>query len=105
MTLTQQFLIISLLPLSFIGMIVYLWRARLKRRPLFLRWSLTLLAAAVWASSVIRFFGGTTFPEILIYNWGIVGTYALSLTAVFFLFTTLIYLPITRGYGQIGSRT
>ncbi len=102
MTLTQQFLIISALPLSFIGMIVYLWRAQLKRRPLFLRWSLTLLSAAVWASSVIRFFGGTTFPEILIYNWGIVGTYALSLTAVFLLYTTLIYLPIPRSYGQIG---
>lgn len=102
MTLTQQFLIISTLPLSFIGMIIYLWRARLRRRPLFLRWSFTLLAAAVWASSVIRFFGGTTFPHILIYNWGIVGTYALSLTAVFLLFTTLTYLPITRGFGQIG---
>ena len=102
MTLTQQFLIISTLPLSFIGMIVYLWRAQLKRRPLFLRWSLTLLSAAVWASSVIRFFGGTTFSQILIYNWGIVGTYALSFTAVSLLFTTLIYLPIPRGYGQIG---
>ncbi len=102
MTLTQQFLLISLLPLSFIGMIVYLWRARLKRRPLFLRWSLTLLAAAVWASSVIRFFGGTTFSEILIYNWGVVGTYALSLTAVLFLYTTLAYLPIPRKFGQIG---
>jgi signal transduction histidine kinase len=102
MSLTQQFLIISTLPLSFIGMIIYLWRANLKRRPLFLRWSLTLLSAAVWASSVIRFFGGTTFPEILIYNWGIVGTYALSLTAVFLLYTTIIYLPIPRGYGKIG---
>lgn len=102
MTLTQQFLIISILPLSFIGMIAYLWRANLKRRPLFWRWSLTLLSAAVWASSVIRFFGGTTFPEILIYNWGIVGTYALSLTAVFLLYTTIIYLPIPRSYGRIG---
>ena len=102
MTLTQQFLIISALPLSFIGMIVYLWRAQLTRRPIFLRWSLTLLSAAVWASSVIRFFGGTSFPEILTYNWGVVGTYALSLTAVFLLYTTLIYLPVPRGYGQIG---
>lgn len=102
MTLTQQFLIISTLPLSFIGMIIYLWQARLKRRPLFLRWSLTLLSAAVWASSVIRFFGGTTFSRDLIYSWGVVGTYALSLTAVLLLYTTLIYLPIPRGYGQIG---
>jgi len=102
MSLTQQFLIISILPLSFIGMIAYLWRANLKRRPLFFRWSLTLLSAAVWASSVIRFFGGTTFSEILIYNWGIVGTYALSLTAVFLLYTTIIYLPIPRNYGRIG---
>ena len=102
MTLTQQFLIISTLPLSFIGMIIYLWQARLKRRPLFLRWSLTLLSAAIWASSVIRFFGGTTFSRDLIYSWGVVGTYALSLTAVLLLYTTLIYLPIPRGYGQIG---
>ena len=82
-------------------MIFYLWRARLKRRPLFLRWSLTLFSAAIWASSVIRFFGGTTFSEILIYNWGIVGTYALSLTAILLLYTTLTYLPIPRGYGRI----
>ena len=83
-------------------MIIYLWQARLKRRPLFLRWSLTLLSAAIWASSVIRFFGGTTFSRDLIYSWGVVGTYALSLTAVLLLYTTLIYLPIPRGYGQIG---
>ena len=102
MTLTQQFLIISTLPLSFIGMIVYLWRARLKRRPLFLRWSLTLLSAGVWASSVIRFFGGNNFSDILIYNWGVVGTYALSLTAVLLLYTTLTFLPVPKGYGQIG---
>ncbi|MFZ1400851.1 MAG: hypothetical protein WAS33_28365, partial [Candidatus Promineifilaceae bacterium] len=102
MTLTQQFLIISILPLSFIGMIVYLWRAHLKRRPLFLRWSLTLLSAGVWASSVIRFFGGNNFSDILIYNWGVVGTYALSLTAVLLLYTTLTFLPIPKGYGQIG---
>ncbi|WP_420641063.1 GAF domain-containing sensor histidine kinase [Candidatus Leptofilum sp.] len=83
-------------------MIVYLWRARLKRRPLFFRWSLTLLSAAVWASSVIRFFGGNNFSVNLIYSWGIVGNYALSLTAVLLLYTTLTFLPIPRGFGQIG---
>ncbi|WP_420629207.1 GAF domain-containing sensor histidine kinase [Candidatus Leptofilum sp.] len=102
MTLTQQFLILLTLPLSFIGMIVYLWRARLKRRPLFLRWSLTLLSAAVWASSVIRFFGGNNFSVDLIYSWGVVGNYALSLTAVLLLYTTFTFLPTPRGFGRIG---
>lgn len=83
-------------------MIVYLWRARLKRRQLFARWSITLLSAAVWASSVIRFFGGNNFSVNLIYSWGVVGNYALSLTAVLLLYTTLTFLPVPRGFGQIG---
>ncbi|HRQ40260.1 MAG TPA: GAF domain-containing sensor histidine kinase [Chloroflexota bacterium] len=97
----MQFLLIALLPLSFIAMIVYVWRARLKRRRLYLRWTLTLLLAAVWASSVLRFFGGVAFPEILIFNWGVVGTYALNFTAVTLLLTTLTYFNLPKGHGRV----
>lgn len=103
MTLTLQFLLIALLPLSFIAMIIYLWRARLKRRRLYMRWSLTLLLAAVWASSVLRFFGGLSFPDILVFNWGVVGTYALNFTAVTLLFTTLVYFNLPKGHGRVAT--
>lgn len=101
MTLTLQFLLIALLPLSFIAMIIYLWRARLKRRRLYVRWTLTLLLTAVWASSVLRFFGGLAFPDILVFNWGVVGTYALNFTAVTLLLTTLVYFNLPKGHGRI----
>jgi signal transduction histidine kinase len=101
MTLTQQFLLISILPLCLVGMVVYLWRAKMKRRRLFTRWSLTLIVAAIWASSVLRFFGGATFPSVVTYNWGFVGKYALSLTAVLLLLTTFVYLSIPRSYSRV----
>jgi signal transduction histidine kinase len=101
MTLTLQFLLIALLPLSFIAMIFYLWRARLRRRRLYGRWTLTLLLAAVWASSVLRFFGGLAFPDILVFNWGVVGTYALNFTAVTLLLTTLVYFNLPKGHGRV----
>ena len=100
MTLTQQFLIISILPLSFLLMIVYLWSSKLKRGQLFGRWSLTLLAAAVWASSVLRYFGGVDFSSALTQSWGVVGKYALSFTALGILLTTLCLLSVPRRYGR-----
>lgn len=101
MTLTQQFLLISLLPASFLGMIIYLWRARVKRRPLYGRWSLTLLLAAIWASSILRHFGGVSMPEIVVFNWGLVGSYTLPLTAVGLLLTTTTYLNLSKGYSRL----
>lgn len=100
MTLTQQFLIISILPLSFLLMIVYLWSSKLKRGQLFGRWTLTLLAAAVWASSVLRHFGGVAFSPALTQSWAVVGKYALSFTALGILLTTLCLLSVGRGYGR-----
>jgi signal transduction histidine kinase len=100
MTLTHQFLLISLLPLSFIAMIIYLWRAQMKRRRLFTRWTLTLLLAAVWSSSLLRLFGGLSVPEIVVFNWGILGTYALNLTAVALLLTTATYLHLSKGHSR-----
>lgn len=103
MTLTQQFLIISILPLSFLAMLFYLWRAQMKRRRLFARWTLLLLLAGVWASSSVRFFGGLTFPEIVVFNWGIIGAYALLLTAVTLLLATSNYLHLPKGHSRAAA--
>ncbi|MCB9421651.1 MAG: hypothetical protein H6667_17735 [Ardenticatenaceae bacterium] len=100
MTLTQQFLIISLLPLSFLGMVVYIWRTGLLRRELLQWWTIVLIAAAVWGSSILRYFGGKTFPISLKYTWGIVGKYALVVTAVALLLTTLNRLAVPRQNGR-----
>ncbi|HEX6384868.1 MAG TPA: hypothetical protein VF177_09375, partial [Anaerolineae bacterium] len=101
MTLTQQFLIISILPLSFLLMMIYLWSSKLKRYQLFGRWSLTLLAATVWASSVLRHFGGVTFSQEFVQSWRVVGNYALSFTALGILLTTLCLLSAPRGHGRV----
>lgn len=100
MTLIQQFLIISILPLSFLGLVGYLWMRGSKRRQVLYRWTFTLLAMAVWASSVLRFYGGTRFSPLLVFNWGIVGAYAFSLAAIGALLTTLRYMFVSRQPGQ-----
>ena len=92
MSLTQQFLIISILPLSFIGMAVYLWRTGTRRRQLFGRWFVTLILAAVWASSILRFYGGLTFSTPIVFSWSVVGTYAFSLTMLGVLVTTFSHI-------------
>ena len=101
MTLTQQFLIIAILPLSFVAMMVYLWRARLKRRQLTLRWQLTLLIAAIWASSILRFYGGATLPVWIEFTWGVIGRYALSLTGLAILWTTIRHLTVPKARGWL----
>jgi two-component system phosphate regulon sensor histidine kinase PhoR len=100
MTLTQQFLIISLFPLSFLGMVVYIWRTGLLRRELLQWWTIVLIAAAVWGSSILRYFGGTTFSINLRYTWGIVGKYALVVTAVALLLTTINRLAVPKQHGR-----
>jgi hypothetical protein len=100
MSLTQQFFLISLLPLSFLGMAVYLWRSDLKRRDLLWRWTLVLLAAAVWASSVLRFYGGITLPTAVSFTWGVIGRYAFSVTAVALLIVTINHVAISRQHGR-----
>ncbi len=92
MNLTQQFLIISILPFSFIGMAVYLWRTGTRRRQVLGRWFVTLILAAVWAGSILRFFGGRSFSKSLVFSWGVVGTYAFSLTIIGLLLTTFRHI-------------
>lgn len=100
MTLTQQFLIITLFPLSFLGMVVYIWRTGLLRRELLQWWTIVLIAAAVWGSSILPYFGGTTFSINLKYTWGIVGKYALVVTAVALLLTTINRLTVPKQHGR-----
>lgn len=95
-TLTLQFLIIAVLPLSILITAVYVSRADFKRPSLRNRWLFTLLAATLWASSLLRLFGGTSFSPILVLNWSVLGRYALLATALGVLWTTQTRFGIGR---------
>ncbi len=101
MVLTQQFLLVSILPLSFLGLAVYLWRARARHRAPFGRWAFTLLVAAIWASSILRLYGGVAFTPILQFNWYILGNYAFTFLALAVLYTTNGYLAVPRAHGRL----
>jgi signal transduction histidine kinase len=100
MSLTTQFILISILPLSFIGMIVYLWVKGGKRRKVLIRWTFVLLATAVWASSVLRYYGMPNFTPIIIYSWAVLGLYAFSFAVVCLLMTTARYMFVPSGSGR-----
>ncbi|MCA9978828.1 MAG: hypothetical protein KC413_23875 [Anaerolineales bacterium] len=104
MTLTQQFIVVSIFPLSFLLMIAYVWRSEVKQRPLLMRWSLTLVVAAIWASSLLRLYGGLAFTPAIIFTWQVAGNYALNLMALGVLLTTVTYLstPHERSLLVIG---
>lgn len=107
MTLITQFVVIALLPLSFVVMAIYLWCTQTRRRQVRGRWMVTLLFAAVWASSILRFFGGETaagekiFSPSFVFSWGIVGTYAFSLTAMGVLITTFSHIRTPQPHNRI----
>lgn len=100
MSLTQQFLVIAILPMSFLVMAAYLWRPRLPRRRAMPAWTVTLFAAAIWSSNVLRFYGGVTFSPSLVFSWGVVGTYFFSLAADGILLTTFARFSVARRHGQ-----
>ena len=100
MSLTMQFVLISILPLSFIGMIFYLWYKGEKRRKVLIRWTFVLLATAVWASSVLRYYGGSSLSLYTISTWAIVGLHAFSFAALCLLLTTARYMFVPSGSGQ-----
>ena len=97
MSLTMQFILISILPLSFIGMIFYLWYKGGKRRKVLVRWTFVLLATAVWSSSVLRYYGGVLFSPQIIYFWAIIGLYAFSFASLCLLMTTARYMFVPSG--------
>lgn len=106
MTLTLQFLLVSLLPLSLLAMTFYLWRADdgrwedvkrpLQHRSLEHRWIIALILAALWSSSVLRSYGGQSFSTGLIYTWGLLGNYLFSLFILMTLATTISYFAILK---------
>ena len=100
MSLTMQFILISILPLSFVGMIFYLWYKGEKRRKVLIRWTFVLLATAVWASSVLRFYGGDGLSPYTTYTWAILGVYAFSFAALCLLMTTARYMFVPSGSGR-----
>jgi signal transduction histidine kinase len=98
MTFAQHFLVVSIFPLSFLCLIVYLlWRGQATQHPTARkRWAITLLLTALWSSAILRFHGGQMFPAELIYSWGIFANYLLSLIGLGVLMTTASYLSIPR---------
>jgi signal transduction histidine kinase len=98
MTLAQQLLVISIFPLSFLALLIYLWWQGQATQHLTARkrWAITLFLAALWSSAILRFHGGQAFTAELIDGWGITSNYLLSLTALGLLLTTTSYLAIPR---------
>ncbi len=104
MSLTQQFLLLAIIPIAFLALIEYGRRLSAQAQPAPARpartrrltpiWSLTLLAAAVWASSLLSYFGGTRLPLAAAFTWRGVGAYALALLGLGLLLTTLRLLEI-----------
>lgn len=93
MTLTQQFLILSILPLAFLILIGQTQRPQRQHRSALIgQWTLTLLMGAVWASSVLTYFLGRNTPVAVAYNWQIIARYAFGLMGAGVLVTTATYL-------------
>ncbi len=95
-TLTLQFLMVSLLPLSLIGMALFSFWVGRKRPFPHIRWIFTLLAAAVWASSLLRYYSGQALNQWVGLSWGGFGHMALFLTTVGVLLTTLRLFDVPR---------
>jgi two-component system, OmpR family, sensor histidine kinase SenX3 len=94
MILSWQLLVLGALPASFLALLVYAWWRGEKRRRVVYRWSLALLATAVWSSGILRFY--SDFNPFLAFYWGKVATYAFSLAALGILLTTQRYLRIPK---------
>ncbi len=98
-TLTLQFLLVLLLPLSLIAMAVYSFGVGRKRPFPHVRWICTLLAAAVWASSLLRYYSGQALNQLIGLSWGGVGHVALFVTTFGVLLTTLRLFNVPRRTG------
>lgn len=94
MTLTQQFLLLAIIPAAFLALIWYGRRTPPRPPRLAQIWSLTLLLMAVWASSLLSYFGGTNLPLTSAFTWRGLGTYALALWGSGLLLTTLRFLEM-----------
>lgn len=98
-TLTLQFLLVLLLPLSLIAMAVYSFVVGRKRPFPHVRWICTLLAAAVWASSLLRYYSGQALNQLIGLSWGGIGHVALFVTTFGVLLTTMRLFDVPRRTG------
>ncbi|MDA0242387.1 MAG: HAMP domain-containing sensor histidine kinase [Chloroflexi bacterium] len=96
MSLLVQFLIVSILPLCFVGMAVYVVRVQPVAKRIGVWWVLGLLAMAAWSSHLLSVYLGINFNPWVAYNWRALGRYSLTLTGTFTLLTTLAFIRQTR---------
>jgi signal transduction histidine kinase len=104
MSLLQQFILVSLLPASFLLLIVYSLRLRKVRPRVFFYWAGTLLTAAVWASSTLSYYGGISLTPTLAYTWRSIGQSALGLLPFMLLLTTLSHLRLNTKPIELTTR-
>jgi signal transduction histidine kinase len=98
MSLTQQFVLVSLLPAILLLLSLYLWWANARQRRVALLLVLALLTAAVWASGVLTYYGGRTMPMEVRFTWRLVSNHALSLLPLWLSLATAVYLGLARSY-------
>ncbi len=94
MNLTQQFLLLAIIPIAFLALIWYGRRIPARTRRLTQTWSLTLMMMAVWASGLLSYFGGTDLSLTAAFTWRGLGTYALALLGLGLLLATLFFLEM-----------
>lgn len=97
MSLTQQFLITLTLPAGFFLVLLYSWRVGVVQRQLARYWYLALLTAALWASTILSFYGGASIPLPITYSWQVAGHHLLSLLPLWLLWITVRSLAIPAG--------
>ena len=94
MSLTQQFILVSLLPVSFLLLILYSLPLRKVRPRLYLLWAGTLLTAAIWASGTLSYYSGASISEAIAYTWRAFSQHAMSLLPLLLLLTTCSHLRL-----------
>ncbi|MFZ0546000.1 MAG: GAF domain-containing protein, partial [Candidatus Promineifilaceae bacterium] len=105
MSLLQQFILVSLLPVSFLLLIFYSLRLRKIRPQVFLYWAGALLMTAIWASSTLSFYSGTSIPANAAYTWRAIGQHALSLLPFMLFLTTCSHLRLDSRSIQFTRRS
>jgi signal transduction histidine kinase len=98
MSLTQQFVLVSLLPVVLLLMGIYLWWANVRQRHVAPLLALALLTAAVWASGALTYYAGRTMPMEVRFTWRLVSNHALSLFPLWLSLATAVYLGLARSY-------
>jgi signal transduction histidine kinase len=94
MNLTYQFVAISLLPASFLALLIYWLKTKRNHPQLFAAWILVLLTAAVWASGVLSHYLGANISPAVTYSWRLASNHALSFFSLSLLWATAVCLAL-----------